>query len=127
MSPFETAGPALKAWAAVGAAVGLVACNLVTGADHIALGAAAAGGAQTGTGVNTGNSGATSTNTGEAGTGNIGASGGGSKTITVQDAIRHNAFIKPRPWRSRKYVKGFVDPFDQGRPKWREEDPPHEP
>ena len=38
----------------------------------------------------------------------IGASGGGSKTITVEDAIAHNPFIKVRPIR-----KGalYADPF----------------
>lgn len=41
----------------------------------------------------------------------LGASGGGSKTLTAQDAIRHNAFIKVRPYKSRKNVVGFVDPF----------------
>ena len=41
----------------------------------------------------------------------IGASGGGSKTITKEDAIRMNAFVKIRPWQSRKNVKGFIDPF----------------
>ena len=41
----------------------------------------------------------------------IGASGGGSKTNDVQDAIDHNAYIKVRPWASRAHFKGFVDPF----------------
>lgn len=41
----------------------------------------------------------------------IGASGGGSKTLTVQDAIKQNAFVKIRPFRSRKNIIGFVDPF----------------
>jgi cell wall-associated NlpC family hydrolase len=41
----------------------------------------------------------------------IGASGGGSKTKTIEDAIKQNAYIKIRPWRSREEVKGFVDPF----------------
>jgi len=39
----------------------------------------------------------------------IGASGGGSKTITTEDAINQNAFIKVRPIRS-GYLK-IVDPF----------------
>jgi cell wall-associated NlpC family hydrolase len=41
----------------------------------------------------------------------IGASGGGSRTITEQDAINQNAYIKIRPWATRKNVIGFVDPF----------------
>ena len=42
----------------------------------------------------------------------IGASGGGSKTLTEQDAIRHNAFIKVRPIASRSGVKGFLNPWE---------------
>ena len=41
----------------------------------------------------------------------IGASGGGSKTLTPSDAIRHNAFIKIRPIQSRSGVHSIVDPF----------------
>lgn len=41
----------------------------------------------------------------------IGASGGGSGNKTVQDAIDKNAYIKVRPWKSRRLVKGFIDPF----------------
>ena len=41
----------------------------------------------------------------------IGASGGGSKTQTVQDAIKQNAYIKIRPFRTRGGLWGFVDPF----------------
>lgn len=41
----------------------------------------------------------------------IGASGGGSKTITKEDAIRDNAFVKMRPIRSRDNIKGFIDLF----------------
>jgi cell wall-associated NlpC family hydrolase len=41
----------------------------------------------------------------------IGASGGGSKTVTVKEAIDQNAYIKVRPWKTRRYVKGFIDPF----------------
>jgi hypothetical protein len=37
----------------------------------------------------------------------IGASGGGSATRTIEDAIRQNAFIKIRPVRKGRYV----DPF----------------
>ena len=39
----------------------------------------------------------------------IGASGGGSKTITKEDAIKQNAYIKARPLR-RPYF-AIVDPF----------------
>lgn len=41
----------------------------------------------------------------------IGASGGGSRTLTEQHAAIHNAFIKPRPYCSRKRIAGFIDPF----------------
>jgi len=41
----------------------------------------------------------------------IGASGGGSATITEQDAINQNAYIKIRTIRSRPFIVGFVDPF----------------
>ena len=41
----------------------------------------------------------------------IGASGGGSKTLTEADAIKHNAFIKVRPIKSRPRIAGFVDVF----------------
>jgi len=44
----------------------------------------------------------------------IGASGGGSNTNSVQDAIDQNAYIKIRPIRSRPGVVGFVDPFMKG-------------
>lgn len=37
----------------------------------------------------------------------VGASGGNSKTLTAEDAIRDNAFIKVRPIRGNM----FVDPF----------------
>ena len=40
----------------------------------------------------------------------IGASGGGSKTKTIQDAFKQNAYIKVRPIRSRTPLC-FVDPF----------------
>lgn len=43
----------------------------------------------------------------------IGASGGGSATVTVEDAIQRNAYIKVRPFRSRLHIKGFVDPFKE--------------
>jgi cell wall-associated NlpC family hydrolase len=41
----------------------------------------------------------------------IGASGGGSATITAADAIRQNAFIKVRPIYSRPGIGGFVNPY----------------
>ncbi|GAG51579.1 unnamed protein product, partial [marine sediment metagenome] len=41
----------------------------------------------------------------------IGASGGGSKTLTEQDAIRDNAFIKVRFAASRRGIHGYIDPF----------------
>ncbi len=43
----------------------------------------------------------------------LGASGGGSRTVTKGDAIKHNAFIKMRPFGSRPNVWGFVDPFKE--------------
>lgn len=43
----------------------------------------------------------------------LGASGGGSGTVTKEDAIKHNAFIKMRPFGSRPNVYGFVDPFKE--------------
>jgi cell wall-associated NlpC family hydrolase len=41
----------------------------------------------------------------------IGASGGGSNTVSTADAIAHNAFIKIRPIDSRAGHKVYVDPF----------------
>jgi cell wall-associated NlpC family hydrolase len=41
----------------------------------------------------------------------IGASGGGSKTISIAEAIEHNAFIKMRPVVSRGGVKGYRNPY----------------
>jgi cell wall-associated NlpC family hydrolase len=41
----------------------------------------------------------------------IGASGGGSSTGSRADAIRNNAYIKIRPFASRKGIYGVVDPF----------------
>lgn len=41
----------------------------------------------------------------------IGASGGGSHVLTREDAIRCNAFIKMRPIKRDRKIKGFVDPF----------------
>jgi len=40
----------------------------------------------------------------------IGASGGGSKTLTLEDAIKQNAFIKMRPIRKAE-VTCYVNPF----------------
>ena len=40
----------------------------------------------------------------------VGASGGGSRTKTVQDAIKHNAFIKRRPIPQTSNLV-FIDPF----------------
>lgn len=42
----------------------------------------------------------------------IGASGGGSRTKTVEDAIAQNAFIKSRPMDSRSNLWGFVNPYE---------------
>lgn len=44
----------------------------------------------------------------------IGASGGGSKVLTREDAIRANAYIKVRPFRTRPHIKGYIDPFKGG-------------
>ena len=41
----------------------------------------------------------------------IGASGGGSHCLTIEDAIQLNAFIKVRPIQSRFDIVGFVNPF----------------
>ena len=41
----------------------------------------------------------------------IGASGGGSNTKTMSDAIRDNAFIKIRPIQSGLRSLAYVDPF----------------
>ena len=42
----------------------------------------------------------------------IGASGGGSKTLTVEDAIKQNAFIQMNPiYRGGKRKLVFIDPF----------------
>jgi len=41
----------------------------------------------------------------------IGASGGGGSTVTVQDAIERDAYIKVRPYISRPNVACFRDPF----------------
>ena len=41
----------------------------------------------------------------------IGFSGGGSGTLTVEEAIKQNAYCKVRPFRSREGICGFTDPF----------------
>lgn len=41
----------------------------------------------------------------------IGASGGGSNTLTPADAIRDNAYIKIRPIKRERVISGYVDPF----------------
>ena len=41
----------------------------------------------------------------------IGSSGGGSKTNTREDAIKHNAFVKMRPYDYRGMNIKIVDPF----------------
>jgi len=41
----------------------------------------------------------------------IGASGGGGRTITEEEAIEQNAYIKVRSFWSRKNPIGFFDPF----------------
>lgn len=43
----------------------------------------------------------------------IGASGGGSKTRTMADAIKHNAFVKIRPIASRAGKRTYCNPFQQ--------------
>jgi hypothetical protein len=43
----------------------------------------------------------------------IGASGGGSATITEADAMRHNAFIKIRKAISRPGIAGYRNPFSK--------------
>lgn len=41
----------------------------------------------------------------------IGASGGGRNTLTIEDAIKNNAFVKVRFLNSRPNIAGYVDPF----------------
>lgn len=41
----------------------------------------------------------------------IGASGGGSKTKSIEEAVIQNAYIKIRPFRSRPKIAGFANPF----------------
>ena len=41
----------------------------------------------------------------------IGASGGGSNTLTIEDAIKNNAYVKIRPIKRERIIAGYVDPF----------------
>jgi len=41
----------------------------------------------------------------------IGASGGGSKTLSAADAWRQNAYVKVRPIQRDRYLAGIVDPY----------------
>lgn len=41
----------------------------------------------------------------------IGASGGGRHNDSVEEAIKKNAYIKIRPFRSRSGIAGYVNPF----------------
>jgi len=41
----------------------------------------------------------------------VGASGGGSATVTIENAIQRNAYIKIRPIKSRSNIRGYADPF----------------
>lgn len=43
----------------------------------------------------------------------VGASGGGSKTNTREDAIKYNAFVKMRPWNYRGESYKIIDPFKE--------------
>jgi cell wall-associated NlpC family hydrolase len=43
----------------------------------------------------------------------IGASGGGSRTMTREDAIRQNAYVKIRPIATRSTPSALVDPFEE--------------
>ena len=43
----------------------------------------------------------------------IGASGGGSKVVSREAAMKYNAFVKVRPIESRKGIFGFIDPFNK--------------
>ena len=47
----------------------------------------------------------------------IGASGGGSKTLTAADAWKQNAYIKVRPIMSRRGIWGYTNPFLQELPQ----------
>ena len=41
----------------------------------------------------------------------IGASGGGSATNNINDAIKQNAYIKIRPINKDRWIEGYLDPF----------------
>ena len=41
----------------------------------------------------------------------LGASGGGSKTVSLEDAARMNAYVKVRPIVRDRPIVGYVDPF----------------
>ncbi|MDD5354972.1 MAG: NlpC/P60 family protein [Candidatus Omnitrophica bacterium] len=41
----------------------------------------------------------------------IGCRGGGSKTITCEDAIRDQAYVKVRPFATKPFILGFLNPF----------------
>ena len=43
----------------------------------------------------------------------IGASGGGSKTVSPADAWRQNAYIKVRPIKRGRHIAGYADPFSE--------------
>jgi cell wall-associated NlpC family hydrolase len=43
----------------------------------------------------------------------IGASGGGSKTETIEEAIKKNAYVKSRPRNYRKGDTRIIDPFQK--------------
>jgi cell wall-associated NlpC family hydrolase len=44
----------------------------------------------------------------------IGASGGGRNNMTIEEAVRNNAFIKVKPVKSRRHMIGIIDPFKAG-------------
>lgn len=44
----------------------------------------------------------------------IGASGGGSRTKDLQDAIQQNAYVKIRPFREKPGIVAIIDPFMKG-------------
>lgn len=46
----------------------------------------------------------------------IGASGGGSRTKTLEDAILQNAYVKIRPIMRGRLIRGYLDPFKEVTP-----------
>lgn len=46
----------------------------------------------------------------------IGASGGGSRTVTKEIAAKQNAFVKCNPIEGRGIIAGYVDPFHETAP-----------